>query len=55
MKTAPHEQEAFGLLMGIYETNLGVSTGIDTGIHSAIPHTWTGWITGGPAAALHEA
>jgi hypothetical protein len=55
MKTAPHEQEAFGLLMGIYETHLGVSTGIDMGIHSAIPHTWGDWIRGRPVAALAEA
>jgi hypothetical protein len=54
MKTAPHEQEAFGLLVGIYETNLGVSTGIYTGIHSGIPHTCIARISGPPEAALHE-
>lgn len=55
MKTAPHEQEAFGLLTRIYETHLGVSTGIDMGIHSGIPRTCGYRIRGRAEGALHEA
>ena len=41
--------------MGIYETHLGVSTGIDMGIHSAIPHTCDDSISLRLVAGLHEA